>query len=56
MIDEVLSSTARVEGVPGGIDNGQNVGVDDQPPSQPEQVPEDKELEPLIYLELEGNP
>jgi hypothetical protein len=46
MIDKVLSSTAKGDGVSGGINNGQNVGVDDQPPSQPEeesqQVPEDK--------------
>jgi hypothetical protein len=46
MIDEVLSGTAKADGVPGGMDNGRNVGVDDQPPSQPEvepeQVPEDE--------------
>ena len=45
MIDEVLCSTAKADGVPGGIDNGQPVSVDEQPPSQPEeetqQIPEE---------------
>jgi hypothetical protein len=46
MIDEVLSGTAKADGVPGGMDNGRNVGGDEQPPSQPEveseQVHEDE--------------
>jgi hypothetical protein len=46
MNDEVLSCTAKADGVPCGMDNGQNVGGDDQPPSQPEvelkQVSEDE--------------
>ena len=34
MIDEVLSGTAKAHGVSGGVDNGQNVDVEDQPQSQ----------------------
>jgi hypothetical protein len=37
MIDEVLSGTAKADGVPGGMDNGRPIGVDDQPQSQPEE-------------------
>ena len=37
MIDKVLTGTAKAHGVPGGMDNGRPVGVDDQPPSQPEE-------------------
>ena len=50
MIDEVLSGTAKAEGVPGGMDNGRPVGVDEQAPSQPEedsqQVPEEEPESP----------
>ena len=38
MIDEVLSNTAKANGVPGSMDNDHNVGVEDQPPSQHEEV------------------
>ena len=37
MIDEVLSGMTKVDGVPGGMDNGLNVGVEDQPLSQQEE-------------------
>jgi hypothetical protein len=47
MIDEVLSGTSKADGVPGSIDNGRNVRVDDQPLSQPEeesqQVPKEEQ-------------
>ena len=36
MIDEVLSGTAKADGLPGSIHNEMSVGVDEQPPSQPE--------------------
>ena len=59
MIDEVLSGMTKVDGVPGGMDNGLNVGVEDQPLSQQEEgtqhFPKEKP-EPPICLELEGNP
>ena len=46
MIDVVLSGTAKADGVPGGMDNGRNVGVNDQLLSQPkeesQQVSEDE--------------
>ena len=38
MIDEVLSGTTKADGMPGGMDNSRFVGVDDQPPSQPEET------------------
>jgi hypothetical protein len=45
MIDEVLSGTAKADGVPSGMDNSRPIGVDDQPQSQPEEeaqhVPEE---------------
>jgi hypothetical protein len=45
MIDEVFLGMAKADGVPCGMDDGQNLGVDDQPPSQPEfeseQVPKE---------------
>jgi hypothetical protein len=45
MIDEVLSGTAKADGVPGGMDNDRPIGVDDEPQSQPEEdaqhVPEE---------------
>ena len=37
MIDEVLTDTVKADGVPGGMDNGRPVGVNDQPPSQPKE-------------------
>ena len=50
MIDEVLSGTAKADGVPGGMDNGRPVSVDEQLPSQPEedsqQAPEGKPESP----------
>ena len=37
MIDEVLSGTVKADGMPCGMNNGRNVGVDDQPSSQLEE-------------------
>jgi hypothetical protein len=37
MVDEVLLCTAKVDRVPSSMNNDQIVGVEDQPPSQPEE-------------------
>jgi hypothetical protein len=49
MIDEVLSGTAKADGVPGGMDNDRPIGVDDEPQSQLE---EDAQHVPEEDLEL----
>ena len=47
LIDEVLSGTAKVDGVLGGMDNGEEVGGEEQPPVQQKEAPEQaKEEEP----------
>ena len=38
IIDEVLSSMAKADMILSGMDNGHNAGVEDQPPSQQEEV------------------
>ena len=48
MIDEVLSGTAKADSVPGGMDNGRNISVDDQPPSQLQVEPEQNTMS--LYL------
>ena len=45
MIDEVLSGTTKVDGIPGGIDNGEEVDREEQPPVQQEEAPEQVEEE-----------
>jgi hypothetical protein len=46
-IDEVLSGTAKADGVPGGMDNGEHVGVEEQIPSQEEEATQEgREEEP----------
>ena len=37
MIDEVILDSVEADGVHSGMDNGQNVGVEDQPSSQQEE-------------------
>jgi hypothetical protein len=37
IIDKVLSDTAKADKVSGGMDNGKNVGVEDQLPSRLEE-------------------
>ena len=45
MIDEVLSGIAKADGVPGGMDNGEEVGGEEQPPVQQEDALEQVEEE-----------
>ena len=46
-IDEMLSSTAKADGVPGGLDNGEPVSVEEQIPSQEEEATQEaREEEP----------
>ena len=46
-IDEVLSGTAKADGVPSGMDNGEHVGVGEQVPSQEEEATQEgREEEP----------
>ena len=40
LIDEVLSGTAKADGILGGIDNGEEVVREEQPPVQQEEAPE----------------
>lgn len=49
MIDKVLFCIAKADGVSGGMDNGGPVGVDEQPPSQPE-----NDLQHILEEELES--
>jgi hypothetical protein len=48
-IDEVLSSTAKADGVPGGMDNGEDVGVEEQVPAQEEEATQQGREEGLDY-------
>ena len=45
-IDTVFFSTTKVDGVPGGMDNNQDVGVEEQPPNKhkeaTQKIPEEK--------------
>ena len=45
MIDEVLFGTAKADGVPGGMDYGEEVGGEEQPPVQQEKAPKQVEEE-----------
>ena len=45
LIDEILSGTAKADGIPGGMDNGKEVGVEEQPLVQQEEAPEQIEEE-----------
>ena len=45
LIDEVLSGRAKANGVPGGMNNGEEVGGEEQPPVQQEEAPEQAEEE-----------
>ena len=64
MIDEVLSGTAKANGVPSGMDNGHNMGVEDQPPSQleevthevPEEEPESPRTRASNFPRVRGQP
>ena len=46
-IDEVLSDIAKADGVPGGMDNGEYVGVEEQVPSQEEEATQEGREEEL---------
>ena len=46
-IDEVLFSIAKADGVPGGMDNGEHVNIEEQISSQREEATQDgREEEP----------
>ena len=45
MIDEVLFGTTKADGIPGGMDNGEEVGREEQPLVQQEKAPEQAEKE-----------
>ena len=45
MIDENLSCTTKANGIPGGMDNSEDVGGEEQPPIQQEEALEQVEEE-----------
>ena len=64
MIDKVLSGTAKANRVPSGMDNDHNVGMEDQTPSQHEEVihevpheePESLRTRAFNFLGVRGQP